>query len=315
MSDSQTIWQLFLDKIETDWDLKYSEFGDSIANIKEGKQIALCNAVILDIKENLKAAGVKTKIIDPLVLHGYIQKNGLSSKSKEQTLFMFIQYLGFEDWAMFKKLHGKENIFSEENATKPTVQEEIEGNIKAETIDKKATSKSWYLTGTFVLVSVLTIVFFNYSQRLEFTSSEKALFEKIIDDANNAELGLYKSLPLDSIQFKASNEKLSEYFTEDGTAKKIILGGAIKAMREKRKLRSPPSSYSKVDIFFKAKREKEVKIETNEQWYLLWYDIESNKDRKLFDTLNHHIYILKFVNGKWRIHMDEYRGRPKKLND
>ena len=57
----------------------------------------------------------------------------------------------------------------------------------------------------------------------------------------------------------------------------------------------------------------DARVETNEQWYLLWYDERTNKDVVLFDTLNRHQYWLKKESNSWRIHMDEYRGRPKKV--
>jgi hypothetical protein len=326
MNYSDTIWRLFLEKIESDWENKYFEYGSGIFDVVDGKQIAMSNAIIADIKENFKDNGIKSKIIDPLVLHGFIQKNGPSSRAKEQTLSMFVRYLGFKDWIDFKNAHQK-SLSNANSKEIEMVKKEGQGKSSenssislgdaqqsvAEKSDRYTKNQKIYTTILFVVLGFLAVYFVTDSQKNQFTDTEKEMFEKIIDDANNTELKIYKSVPIDSNMIRIEDEKLNNFFTKDGTAKEIIIGGAIKATRENRKLRSPPSSYTKVDIFFKERRENEVKIETDEQWYLLWYDLKSNKDTKLFDTLNHHIYVLKFMEGKWKIHMDEYRGRPKKV--
>ena len=128
-----------------------------------------------------------------------------------------------------------------------------------------------------------------------------------IDSANRVEFALYKAVP------QADTAQLNRYFTRSGTARTMILGGLDRAVRNGRQLRIPPSAYMLVDINVRSQSETEARVETDEQWYLLWYDRLTNQDVSLYDTLNHHQYWLKKEGGQWRIHMDEYRGRPKKV--
>lgn len=148
---------------------------------------------------------------------------------------------------------------------------------------------------------------FWWYQKKSFSEAEIKEFNALIRNANDAELGIYRQLP------NIDTSKLDDYFIKNGMAKGLITSTVKRMYRNNLSLVIAPSSYRILKVECKSKTDTSVMVETNEYWYLRWSNRFTHADTLLYDVENVQLYQLLKEGNKWKIDMNKYAGKTKKL--
>jgi len=177
-------------------------------------------------------------------------------------------------------------------------------NPDSEISKKNKFRKSYF----FLIVGVLSLLagFWLY-QKKSFSETEIEEFNALIRNANDAELGIYRQLP------KIDTSKLDDYFIKNGMAKGLITSTVKRMYKNNLSLVIAPSSYRILNVECKSKTDTSVMVETHEYWYLRWANRFTNADTLLYDVENVQLYQLLRENNKWKIDLNKYAGKTKKL--
>ena len=150
----------------------------------------------------------------------------------------------------------------------------------------------------------------NKAKPLNMDPVEEAEITALIRGSNALQFQLYKSVPHTKDMLRLSN-----YFTSEGPAIQLIKGYIDKTLRNRRKLRVSGSFFDILHIKIIAVTYNKAEVETEEKWRLLWYDMKTNKDKIIYDVLNRQTYYLRKIEGKWKIHLNEYPGKAENILD
>lgn len=158
------------------------------------------------------------------------------------------------------------------------------------------------------LAIVILLLGFSWYKKNYFSKSEIETFNAIIRNANDTELGIYRKLP------KIDTLKLDDYFIKKGMAKGLITSTVKRMFKNNLTLVIAPSSYRILNIECKSKTDTSVMVETHEYWYLRWANRFTNTDTLLYDVENVQLYQLLREDNKWKIDMNKYAGKTKRLD-
>jgi hypothetical protein len=163
----------------------------------------------------------------------------------------------------------------------------------------------------FIILSLLLliVIFFggNWYQKRYFSNTEIKEFTALIRNANDAELHAYQKLP------QIDTAKLGDYFIQKGMAKGLIISTVKRMAKNNLVLVKAPSSYRILNIECKLKTDTSVMVETHEYWYLRWSNRFTNMDTLLYDVENIQLYQFLREDDKWKIDLNKYVGKSKKL--
>lgn len=171
-------------------------------------------------------------------------------------------------------------------------------------LDTVSPKKKYYIAGFAVITFLLG---FSWYQKNHFSETEIETFNTIIRSANNTELDIYRKLP------KIDTLKLDDYFIKKGMAKGLITSTVKRMYKNNLSLVIEPSSYRILNIECKSKTDTSVMVETREYWYLRWVNRFTKTDTLLYDVENVQLYQLLREDNKWKIDMNKYSGKTKRL--
>ncbi len=288
------LWKRFINRLEQEWEEKYSIHGPDIYHLNTPTKFAW--AVHSSMETSFSTKEMKVKMINPYTLHHYFQQRGFPTGVKTSTLDLFSMYLGYERFSDFIKKNKKKAILRKEN--------KLINTKKSKKINRKVLSIG------IIVIFILLISWkdFPVNNSNEYLKAKEEI-TTVINKAAQLEFNLYKSLPdaKDSI-------KLSSYFTTDGSATSNIKGYVDNVMNKKRKLRIPGSFFYIENMEITNISDAEAIVKTTEKWRLLWYKITTNNNEVLYEATNNQKYILKKVDGNWKIHHNDYQGEAKKVD-
>jgi len=105
------LWQLFLDKVDAEWEEKYLPHGASRNEADATTKLA--KAIQSDIVETLQdRPSTASPTLNHLTLHKYLSSNGWSIQVKASTIAQFLHYLQFKDWQEFKNQYQGDSEFT-----------------------------------------------------------------------------------------------------------------------------------------------------------------------------------------------------------
>jgi hypothetical protein len=134
----------------------------------------------------------------------------------------------------------------------------------------------------------------------------KLYFERVVVEANDAEFRAYAALP----DIKA--DELSQWFCEESPAFKEVMN-VLKRHSEKKWIISNqfnPSNKRILDVKVKKVEPTEAIVDTEEYWYLRWWDDIDGSYKYAYRETNRQRYVLKPEGGTWKIFL-EMRGMPR----
>ncbi len=142
-------------------------------------------------------------------------------------------------------------------------------------------------------------------------NSPGSIFKKLVSDALEAEFEAYKFLSLEAI------EKLKQFYDPDSPGINRIINVVDNTTAKNWTLCNPynPSYYEVIDINIISIDEDEVKLMTNECWYLKWCSTEDNEVQKIYNEHNFQLYILRKTNSGWKIDVNHYPIKPELLQN
>lgn len=278
----EELWQQFKHKIASEWEKKYDQFGSSPSQIIKLTQFS--RAVHKDIKLHAK----RVELFDEQTLYQYLKSDGISLNSKSKTLEVFSVYLGYLDWDEFCKRN--------ESLIRSKQKIDLEGNIN--TNNKTAMKKVPYSVYALILITLFFLGFMAWwlKNKSSFTDVEKAYFKGVIEGANNSEIKAYASLPnVDTAIFDL-------YFMNNSKARNTIISRIER--RADSFLLDKSSHYNLLHIEYVYKKDKEVRLETQETWRILWVN-RFNKSAIPWTATSKQYYILKKDGTEWKIDLNE----------
>ena len=124
--------------------------------------------------------------------------------------------------------------------------------------------------------------------------------------ANAAEFEVYKSLPTLDLSH------LDDYFIKDAPAYTTIANTAHRSVERKRVLTNPnnPSTHEIYSIKLVELRQNEAIVETEEYWYLRWFEpLKNDYSEKVYKEINNQFYVLRWYQGRWKVYSNAYPPR------
>ncbi len=325
------IYQEFEKKLDTEWD-KYSSFGKAFGQIDDNRKINFYETIIEDIKKKLGSG----QTLSTSTISRIIEAKKISRHAKNQTLDILCRYIGYQGWVDFE-LKNQEPIYATGNNLGETEEpeEEPEKNpipteidvptqqptaLPAQPKPAKSLTKNAFRRLTIAIGFGLVVWFgsMQYTQMNQkiFTESEQLYFDTLIRHANEVQFDvLLKFCPVtdSATQMPRIHQRLNGFYTEKGTARLEILANIAEATRSQRRYYVPPSKYRIIYTKCLKKTETEVTIETEEDWYLELKNIEKDIHERVYQTINKQIYILKKENNTWKIDINKYEGKARKV--
>jgi hypothetical protein len=287
------LWKKFEAKIESDWNKKYKKkAGHNFLGLKEVKKNKTDISLLIytDIKEHLKKKEIPTdELPTELYFYSLLQK-GITTSSHANTIETLIYYLDFKSIDDFSNsLESPKNKYFEK--------------IKI----GSSTLKKVGLALSFILTIGLSIYSYSWYNTKYFSENEKTFFKTLIENAGDTEFNLYKTADTSRLN------ELDKYFTKKGQARLNILGEMDKPLRRKYKLRELESHRRIIDYVFIQKNNSEVRIQTKEKWKVVWYDPKTDEDLSKYDTTNTQLYLIIKEDNLWKIDLNDYDGKKKKM--
>jgi hypothetical protein len=260
-------------KIKTDWLEKWHSFGEYNTQ-KTNRKSKFYQALAFDIFENTKVK------ISRDTVQRFDQAIGGDSPASLQA---FCIYLGFDTIEAFEKAN---------ECNKITEVAELE--------------KKRPLNGKKAL-QYLSIIVFGYVAYLVANSYYEAhLIKNAIINGNKCQFETYKKLPkLDTLQ-------ISNYYSKGSNASKSIITVLLGSQKGNRVIGQPsynPSFYKIMDIDVLSIKNNIAIVETDEQWFLKWYDTKANRFSLSYDVQNKQLYELEKTGDKWMIVNNYFVGK------
>lgn len=128
-------------------------------------------------------------------------------------------------------------------------------------------------------------------------------WKTFIKNALNAELEAYRRLPILYI------EDLLQYFLPDGQAFMRINNVLHTQQAKKWCLNNPhnPSCANLLNLRIISQTDEKTLLETEEYWYIKWFDPEKKEYVYTYNEKNTQEYIIeKDKDNKWKIHLNIY---------
>lgn len=155
------LWQVFKEKIETEWNEKYSFAGNSIDDTKNIK-MGFAEAVSADMRKTVGESVSK----DRLTL--FFSSDKIVGEPKTTTLDKMARYVGYIGWVDFKETSKTVTI---EEKIEETVEEKMESVdiIESQPDETPIESETSELTTTkwaYVLVAIVTFILIAYFKEI-----------------------------------------------------------------------------------------------------------------------------------------------------
>jgi hypothetical protein len=130
----------------------------------------------------------------------------------------------------------------------------------------------------------------------------RAILERVITDAVDAEWAVYLKLP----EFDVS--PLKEIFDSDGSAYKRIYMTAEAHHKKEWTIANPhnPSTRRLIDIKVGKVTSDIAQVRTQEYWYLRWWSMKKNKYVYIYNEVNRQIYYLIKRGDSWLVKDNAY---------
>jgi len=138
-----------------------------------------------------------------------------------------------------------------------------------------------------------------FTQQNQLSKAELLTFTK---NALQAEFDVYKKLPTIDDSF------LEEYFFTDGSAYLRIRSMLDRISNKKWILTNKlnPSTFELIELNIIQQNAQTIHFETQEYWYLRWYDTIEKKYTYIYNQLNTQFYILENSSKGWKIKLNYY---------
>jgi hypothetical protein len=163
MDFKQALWITFKEKIMSEWQEKYSVFGNSIQELKNTK-ISFANEVSIDIKKHTK------QTIEKGTLNRFFNSDSLVGQVKITTLDIISQYVGYIDWEDFKQRY--EGIAPIETPNSLKQKSKISITIPIKNISYDNDTKVVLMFSVIIIIFIISSTFFDV---LTITQSLKIL--------------------------------------------------------------------------------------------------------------------------------------------
>lgn len=221
-----------------------------------------------------------------------ILKGGFALNAQKNTLNNFSLFLGYNDFDDF--------------CLQKTQRYETLQNIPPDRFKNKLIlGLSLGLIALFLTI----IIFWHYNS---YKATDKEMIIKTIKMANKAQYNTFKYLP--NLKIAA----LEKYYIKGSSAYNLIIH-LLNKQKNKRLVISYPSdnpSYFTIHSVKVIDLQKDYALaESSEHWYLKWYSLEKNKYELKYDVGNKQTYILKKIEGVWKIESNDYLGESKQINE
>ncbi|MEO0724492.1 MAG: hypothetical protein AAFY36_10605 [Bacteroidota bacterium] len=278
------LWWQFRVKIESEWALKYADFGSGLDDITSPYLFSA--ALLEDINETRAERQFRShqRTINQSTLDRIIKAEGLSITLHSKTREVLLEYLGYSHiWQEFK-LANRARIEAKERQDYHTNQHQPWRIF----IGKYGKKIAVLLLGVFVV-----LLFLNRQEERKNTVRMEQ-FKTLIRWANEIEFELSRTPP-DSVYITL----LDSVFTEKGSAR---IRKTVENLRTKPRRFSEQESYVNplLDFVFLSEKDGIIRIQTEEEWMQVWYDTETDQ-RLAYPTSGRQIYYLKKEDGRWKI--------------
>jgi hypothetical protein len=130
----------------------------------------------------------------------------------------------------------------------------------------------------------------------------RALLERIIADAGDAEFAVYRALPAIDLA------PLAGLFLKEGHAYRRVLHTAEQVHRRNWTISNPnnPSTHRLISVKVVRVGAAEAEVRTEEFWYVRWWSLDKRKNAYVYHERNFHKYLLVREAGPWLIDYDIY---------
>jgi len=160
--------------------------------------------------------------------------------------------------------------------------------------------------------------YFGYADADMYLSAERASkysglasISALINQYMQVEFNAYLSVP----KINTAKKILTEYFIPEGPAYKKVIGVIQNQTTRGWVITNPnnPSAYEIIDAKIKETFNNKAIIETHEHWVLKWYSHSESNYKFSYNHTNYQSYILKKVDGQWKIWSNSYPTTEKYL--
>lgn len=289
------LWKGFKCHLMDSWH-DYVSFGETLDDAKE--QIKFCEVVTQQMQVDFIQKSINFEALNHLTLYNYFKTDGFSLYAKTKTLNSFSAYIGHQNWETFLEKVEKQEITDEMYSACAYA---APSDTKVENAPGNPFPK-WMLATIVILIAMA--IFFILRNNNQSIQHKKEMVTQVVLKANETEFQAYKNIP------RIDSNQLKKYFAEEGTAYNSVLGLLIRSQKRNRKLLVPPSSYVVEEIKVEEVKREHAIASSTEHWIIRWLDLETNKEI-LYDTVNHHTYYLKNIEGAWKISVDDYSGKAR----
>jgi len=140
-----------------------------------------------------------------------------------------------------------------------------------------------------------------FSQNNQISQEELTIFVK---GALKAEFDAYKKLPI------IDDSSLKKYFINDGSAFLRIRSMLDRISNRKWIITNKlnPSCFDLIRLNIKQQNAQTIHLETEEYWYLRWFDPTDKKYTYIYNQLNSQFYILENSSKGWKIKLNYYNN-------
>lgn len=138
------------------------------------------------------------------------------------------------------------------------------------------------------------------TKRETFSSDNIAIeqtLKNLIANANAAEFNAYKKLP------EVVTDELQKYHTADSSAYSRVVHLLVQHRKRKWVINNNlnPSTYEEYDFRIVKLTSVSALIETNEYWYLRWFDLNTSKYAKIYDKTNTQTWKVINTKDGWKV--------------
>jgi len=147
----------------------------------------------------------------------------------------------------------------------------------------------------------MVLVSQNYAQP-EAAQERRAILERVVTDAIDAEWAVYKKLPELDLQ------PLEGAFDPEGPAYKRIQNVAVAHHKRQWTISNPlnPSTRRLIDIKVHRASTTSAEVRTVEYWYLRWWSEEKQDYTYIYNETNRQRYFLVWQDGQWLVKENIY---------
>ncbi|AWV99029.1 hypothetical protein [Arcticibacterium luteifluviistationis] len=165
-------------------------------------------------------------------------------------------------------------------------------------------NKAFLIPSLLVLFSVTTYYFFikPYLSKAEIT--------ELVQKANKTQFDAYVNLP------KIDSLKLSNYYEPSKSAYKSAISVLTNNLKANRRICLPvnnPSYYKVFSIEVISLKNNKAIVQTDEHWFLKWYDLIQGKYTVSYDVRNKQIYEVEQKDAQWKITHNYFEGQARPI--